>query len=87
MSQESAPQDYAPLPHAAAEYDTAMGSRFQYNLKMLMLAAFATCVVARVGNIVARDLAAGRISDLPIAQRQALDAIAFQGIAVVDRFT
>lgn len=52
-----------------------------------MSVAFAACIVAHFAHIVARDMAFGRISDLPIAERQALGAIASQGIAVVDRFT
>ncbi len=52
-----------------------------------MLAAIAACVVAKLGHIVALDMASGKIGDLPIVQRQALDAITSQGIAVVDHFT
>ncbi len=74
-------------PRRAAGYNARMIRSFQFRLKTLMAVTLAACVIIHVVQIVARDLAGGRISDLPIADRQGLDVIAAQGIAVVDRFT
>ncbi len=64
-----------------------MSERFQFSLQALIGAALATCIVANVGRIVAGDMPAGKISDLPVAERLALGAIASQGITVTDGFT
>lgn len=64
-----------------------MPRRFQFSVRGLLGAAFAACVVAHISHVIERGMAVGRISDLPIAERQSLAAIASQGIAVVDRFT
>ncbi|HVX12160.1 MAG TPA: hypothetical protein VHC22_13345 [Pirellulales bacterium] len=64
-----------------------MSERFQFSLQALIGAAFAACIVANIGRIVAGDTEAGKISDLPTAERLALGAITAQGITVADRFT
>lgn len=61
--------------------------RFQFRLRTLLLTAFAACLVAWFGHILAGHVAVGRISDLPVGQRLVLASLASHGIAIVDRFT
>ena len=64
-----------------------MPRRLQFSVRGLLVTAFAACIVVHISHILERGMAVGRISDLPIAERQSLAVIASHGIAVVDRFT
>lgn len=62
-------------------------ARFQFSLRVLLASAFAACILAYIGGIVARDMAVGKINDLPVLEKRVLAAIASHGIWVVDGFS